>query len=185
MRTRNRISRTPLLIGSTVIIGHLIPFQNEVSDYLSTWGGEVTTKPITALCIIVASLIPSVIRSVEPRHRYELGLFLAVTIVTGFVNVDKPTVQAQTVGYNVPSWGTAVMFITLILGCCFPKLYRPAGWVTVAICLAALYGHIAGIPALYYYVESVSTAMARPTLAAGMLLGLAAIRARVPRRRLR
>ena len=112
----------------------------------------------------------------EDSHAMQLAGIILTVLLIGFGNVDKPTEQSLTVGYNVPSIGTAVMFGLICLPAFKKGASRHCGLAVMTMATTAAVGHITGIKWLHFYFDEISTAMARPTLTAGAVLGWLMIR---------
>ena len=174
MNKRLALALAPGTIGLSGIIPYISPILGGNNSFFTRWGGieEVTMKPITSFSFLVASLLLiSTIDSIEKTTK-EVGLFLVILIFSGFLHVNDDSDQVMTVGLNTPSVGTLVVFLSLGIGGILPGLMKKAGMVIFGMSTIAILGHLMNVEAMFYFWDGWSTAMARPTAVAGLLVGL-------------
>lgn len=133
-------------------------------------------KPVTALCFVFSGVVLLASESEEKRSLLSLGIFLNAVILSAFINLGKETGEALTVGFNVPSIGTLGVFLSFGSACLWPRSFRFFGKIIIGICSLAIVGHLVNHPPFYFYFEGWSTALARPTAIAGMLVGMFMVR---------
>ena len=178
------------LLGAVVLVKWASP-----SLVLSVFPGEVAMKPVTALCFISVgiALRHSALR---PGHRDPLVTALCFfpaalmvlylgDILTGtpgdalFSSIHHGTGDSvKTVAPGVPSVGVILGFILLgfagygVASPRFPpwKIVLPAAG-TAALGVAAIFGYLLDVPALYWFRPGYSTALGLNTAVLFALVG--------------
>jgi hypothetical protein len=175
-------------LSVTVMLGWIL----NIHALQSVLPGQVTMKFTTALMFFISVLIVLGAGKIISDHKptpYLLAVIMPLAIVQIFIAVQAETVMLpfaeqddaiKSVAPGVPSLGTMVSFLLISLAGIVAyatgnpkKVLGVIGPAVAGVGVVALAGYALDLPALYYFVENVSTAMAIHTALGFVLLGLA------------
>lgn len=187
------------MIGAIVTAGWIFDIE-VLKSILPVW---VTMKATTAISFILSGVIVYCIAKSQQKSSSAVSVILPITtmvililMVTHlsaswlglrlgldslFVRESNGAIMSVIPGR--PSVATMIEFILIAIAGVLTML-NPAnlktwllflGWIVVFIGAAAVAGYILSLPALYYYIEGISTAMAFHTAILFVLMGLSLI----------
>ncbi|MBI4131974.1 MAG: HAMP domain-containing histidine kinase, partial [Nitrosarchaeum sp.] len=195
------ISCVSICIGLIVCIGWIL----DIPSLKSIIPNEVTMKFSTSISFIFSGLTiyfisrynegkTGIAQIVVPVSSFIVFLFMA-TLLTAyifgitsgieqlFIRENSDAVKTSHAG--MPSFPTTVNFILIIVAGIFAfsesrlkKWVTPIGYVISTIGIIAIVGYVVNQPALYYYIDNVSSAMAIHTSILFVILGIALILSR-------
>lgn len=160
-----------VILCSVVLLGWLLAGSTWITHVLPD---AVTMKPATALSFVLLGI------GLLLRRRHCLAnwllsagaaaVWLAQFGMLPFLEFEGEA-AAWSVGANVPSWATTIAATCVALASIARRWWLFAS--TAAIGATALLGYALQVPALFFYVDGVSTAMAFHTGASFLVFGVA------------
>ena len=167
-------------VGIAVLVGWELG-----SAFLTTAGNEaaVTMKPITAACFIATGFIIWVLNDISKPLNLLIFAFSCTTIVMGilealitwlfqesgfvYFGLRDSAGALSTVSPGVPSIGTCICFLFVVLSTCINLKdvdsrvwYRATGYLLILLGSLSLFGYATGLGFLYWDLIGYSTAMA-------------------------
>lgn len=180
--SRESAALAAVAIGISIAVGFAVG-----SSWLVSWtsGGAVAAKWLSAVyCIFGGAVGLSMAGPANGRRREQVigflggGMIAAVLVASAYmIALDLPTEELYTVGAQEPSWGSQFAFLLFgaaasaraLLGRVVLSVQIVQAGALLGI--SAIIGHLIDLPALYFQFGW-STAMARPTAVAIVLIAL-------------
>ena len=146
---------------------------------LTSWGGNVTSKPTTAICL---ALLNMVLLSRSETKLWGKGVaafvvFYAVASLIPDLGASTWFIEERAGAINSVAPGV-LSIVAAVLICCwsvvidFQTFINTACGLSVALALVALAGHATDKPLMTYYVPELATGMAVPTAGILLLMGV-------------